>query len=632
MSEPGRRRAILIGSSRFDKEPKLTPLKCPENDVDGMYDIVASSELGAFEEPAVFKNADHQTILGQIEETLSDARAEDHLLIYYSGHGETDLPGRLYLTAADTQVRKLFSTSIPVETLRGMIEHYHCKRIMLILDCCFGGAAGKSFVKGSVDEQLKQLSRGSGIYILTASTASQTALEKEADDHSLLTKHIIGGIRTGEAADEKTGLVTMEDLYRYVHRQVIAEGHHEPMRWALNVRGEELVIARAGKSRLDRLRRLEDQVLESARRLPRKVRIRAQQVIDECQAQPGLHTDYIRLLETLFDNRMELGDFIDEWDQIEASERLQTPAQPPPVVVTPPQQEKNVPPLSPGSSKFKKRAALSPQQEKKTPPSSPVIVTPPQQEKKAPLRKPVESFTDDLNGVPLEMIYIPGGSFKMGAPEGVGNDNERPQHDVTILGFYIGKYQITQAQWEAVMGKNPSYFKGYLKNFFKGYFKGDPALPVENVPWNDAKQFCEKLAQMTGKAYRLPSEAEWEYACRAGTTGDYAGDLDAMAWYGDNSGSKTHPVGQKQPNAFGLYDMHGNVWEWCEDVWHDSYKGALTDGSAWLSGGDSIRRVLRGGSHRNNARFCRSAYRNHIDARNFSNNVGFRVVVSARIS
>ena len=599
MNEPGRRHAILIGSSRFDKEPKLTPLKCPENDVDGMYDIVASSELGAFEEPAVFKNADHQTILGQIEETLSDARAEDHLLIYYSGHGETDLPGRLYLTAADTQVRKLFSTSIPVETLRGMIEHYHCKRIMLILDCCFGGAAGKSFVKGSVDEHLKQLSRGSGIYILTASTAMQTALEKEADDHSLLTKHIIGGIRTGEAADEKTGLVTMEDLYRYVHRQVIAEGHHEPMRWALNVRGEELIFARAGKSRLDRLRRLEDQVLASARRLPRRLRIRAQQVIDECQAQPGLHAGYIHLLGALFDNRMELGDFIDEWDQLEASERPQAPP-PPPVQ---PQAEKKASP---------------PQQEKKAQSPAPVVVTPPP-EKKAPPRKQVESFTDDLNGVPLEMIYVPGCSFKMGSPEGEGYDSERPQHDVTVSGFYIGKFQITQAQWEAVMGKNPSHFKG------------DPALPVESVSWNEAKQFCEKLAQMTGKAYRLPSEAEWEYACRAGTTGDYAGDLDAMAWYSENSGGKTHPVGQKQPNAFGLYDMHGNVWEWCEDDWHDSYAGAPTDGRVWVhTPSRGSYRVDRGGSWYDIAVLCRSAYRLRYAPGDRIDNLGFRLLRTYR--
>ena len=146
------------------------------------------------------------------------------------------------------------------------------------------------------------------------------------------------------------------------------------------------------------------------------------------------------------------------------------------------------------------------------------------------------------------MVYVTGGTFLMGSPDNEPDrdSDERPQHRVTVPGFSMGKYEITQAQWKAVMGTNPSYFKG-------------DNLPVENVSWNDAKEFCSKLSQMTGKQYRLPTEAEWEYACRAGTTGPYAGNLDAMAWYSNNAGFKTHPVGQKRPNAFGLYDMHGNV-------------------------------------------------------------------------
>jgi formylglycine-generating enzyme required for sulfatase activity len=215
------------------------------------------------------------------------------------------------------------------------------------------------------------------------------------------------------------------------------------------------------------------------------------------------------------------------------------------------------------------------------------------------------------------MIFVPGGSFKMGSAKGFFRHSEKPQHDVTVQAFYIGKYQITQAQWEVVMGENPSHFKG------------DPTLPVENVSWNDVKEFCGNLSQMTGKAYRLPSEAEWEYACRARTTGDYAGDLDAMAWCGNNSDLKTHPVGQKQPNAFRLYDMHGNVQEWCEDVWHVTYNDAPTDGSAWLSVGDTSGRVIRGGSW-SPINDCRSAYRDYYFPDTRNKVIGFRVAVTVR--
>jgi formylglycine-generating enzyme required for sulfatase activity len=194
---------------------------------------------------------------------------------------------------------------------------------------------------------------------------------------------------------------------------------------------------------------------------------------------------------------------------------------------------------------------------------------------------------------------------------------------VTVQDFYIGKYEVTQAQWKAVMGadNNPSSFKG-------------DDLPVERVTWNDAKAFCEKLNRMTSRTYRLPSEAEWEYACRARTTGAYAGNLDAMAWYADNADYKTHPVGQKQANAFGLYDMHGNVWEWCEDIYHTSYDGKHgnppADGSAWLSGGVSNFRALRGGAWGNESRIVRSATRSGSPIGEQYFKFGFRVAASTR--
>jgi formylglycine-generating enzyme required for sulfatase activity len=167
-------------------------------------------------------------------------------------------------------------------------------------------------------------------------------------------------------------------------------------------------------------------------------------------------------------------------------------------------------------------------------------------------------------------------------------------------------------------------------------FKGNDR-PVETVNWNESVEFCRRLSEQTGLEFRLPTEAEWEYAARAGTTTEYSfGDDEKMlgdyAWFDENSANRTHPVGMKLPNRFGLYDMHGNVWEWCEDQWHENYEGAPGDGSAWLSGGDSTSRVVRGGSWDNGSYLCRSAtrVRNHPAGRN--GNLGLRLVVGARTS
>lgn len=239
------------------------------------------------------------------------------------------------------------------------------------------------------------------------------------------------------------------------------------------------------------------------------------------------------------------------------------------------------------------------------------------------------------NQMGMELAYVPAGSFMMGSPASeVGRSNdEGPHHQVTIRdGFYMGRYEVTQAQWQQVMGSNPSSFKA-------------ENLPVETVSWNEAQEFIRKLNAMNdGYVYRLPTEAEWEYACRAGTTTPFAfgstlssdqANFDGNYPYGGAAKGvfreKTTTVGSFQPNAFGLYDMHGNLWEWCEDWYHDSYNGAPADGSAWLGGGGQYR-VLRGGSWDYNANYLRSAYRdrNVPDYRNIS--LGFRVVAAARTS
>jgi formylglycine-generating enzyme required for sulfatase activity len=240
-------------------------------------------------------------------------------------------------------------------------------------------------------------------------------------------------------------------------------------------------------------------------------------------------------------------------------------------------------------------------------------------------------FVEDLgNDVTLEMVQIPGGTFTMGLPATEANrdDSESPQHEVTVPAFFMGRYQVTQAQYQAIVGNNPSHFK-------------DANRPVEHVNWNDAVEFCKQLSKNLGRNYRLPSEAEWEYACRAGTkTPFYFGETittDLVNYDGTVTpyGSapkgvyreETTEVGKFPPNAFGLYDMHGNVWEWCQDYWHDNYQGAPSDGSAWLTGGNDARRLLRGGSWYDYPENCRSADRDWDAPVVRHYGIGFRLVV-----
>ncbi len=189
------------------------------------------------------------------------------------------------------------------------------------------------------------------------------------------------------------------------------------------------------------------------------------------------------------------------------------------------------------------------------------------------------------------MLVLPAGEYEMGSPAGKGGDVEKPQHRVRVGRFALGKTEVTQGQWRAVTGGNPSYFA-----------KCGDDCPVEQVSWEDAKLFIRKLNErVSGNAegpYRLPSESEWEYGCRGGVSGEeYCGgnDWESVAWYASNSGSKTQRVGTKSANRWGLHDMSGNVSEWVEDCWNGSYRGAPTRGEAWTSG-DCSRRVVRGGS------------------------------------
>jgi formylglycine-generating enzyme required for sulfatase activity len=256
-------------------------------------------------------------------------------------------------------------------------------------------------------------------------------------------------------------------------------------------------------------------------------------------------------------------------------------------------------------------------------------------------RKATNHFYDEILDVkpPLRMMQIPAGEFLMGSPDSELErfNNESQQHPVSVSSLFMAKYTVTQSQWRAVaampqverkLNPNPSNFKGDTR-------------PVEKVSWFDAIEFCARLSKHTKRQYRLPTEAEWEYACRAGTTtpfhfgetistelANYNGSAYADGPTGRSRGETTHIDYFDIANAWGLSDMHGNVWEWCQDHWHDDYQGAPKDGSAWLSNDDS-RHVVRGGSWFFYPRDCRSAYRDFNNPGNRNDNIGFRVACAA---
>jgi eukaryotic-like serine/threonine-protein kinase len=239
------------------------------------------------------------------------------------------------------------------------------------------------------------------------------------------------------------------------------------------------------------------------------------------------------------------------------------------------------------------------------------------------------------NGITLPMVKICAGTFLMGSNEDkrYSHDDEKPVHQVTVEGFYMGQTQITQSQYQSIMSENPSGFKGHDR-------------PVESISWHQAQEFCQKLSAQTGRSYTLPSESQWEYACRAGTNtrfcfgntistnvANYNGDsTEGNASQGFFYRKSTSEVAQFSPNAFGLHDMHGNVWEWCKDHWHENYQSAPNGGEPWIESSSSkdAHRVVRGGSWDSFPRLSRSAVRYHFDPSERHNYVGFRLVISAK--
>ncbi|WP_417909330.1 caspase, EACC1-associated type [Candidatus Electronema sp. PJ] len=628
-----KRYAILIASSKYPDEPGLTELRCPENDVDAVDEILRSQEFGQFT-TFVFKNVPNREIEEKIESVLADAGKNDLVLIYFSGHGKLNSSsGQLCLATTNTRLKTLQSTSVSVERIKSFFDSSATRKKILILDCCYSGAAGSVFAKGGVDDQLQIMSRGQGTFIMTASTGIQVAVEKESEQFSLFTKHLVEGIKSGEADKNDDGFVDMHELYEYVNEKVREDGAQEPMKLDLHAKGE-MIIAYSGKESREKRRKeirrklydfaaqglLTDDIVNEAARsisLPK-------------QGMSGKDQEFCILIDRLVADKINPADFIMQWMNIRftldgladgSSNRFAEKEKKAAVhgnfvdrkedakeeslevhAVAPAQaigenrnnhyETKNfkrdffIIALLGAGSLIYYLATRSVSGSNNTPKEQPNSgkISPAVQEifdNKVPQQD--KMMTDTVTG--MELVYIPKGCFMMGSPEneeGRGTD-EGPIPNVCVDGLWMGKYEVTQGQWKKIMNSaNPASFK-----------QGDD-YPVENISWEDTQKFIVNLNTRTGRNYSLPTEAEWEYACRAGGSGKYCGgsNLDDVAWYKKNSGDSTHPVGGKQKNGFGLHDMSGNVWEWCIDR-YGAYNSNLQNNP---TGSPSVPNyVIRGG-------------------------------------
>ncbi len=535
----------------------------------------------------------------------------DNFWFFFSGHGIRHAD-RDYLMPSDGDLKDIENTAIPINHVTERLRRCGADNVVLMLDACRNLAmrSGKGIGNQTADKV-----RQTGVVSIFSCSPSQYSYEIEAIQQGAFTKALLDGLGIqGRCA-------TVERLNQYLEHRVpeIVSQHHP------NAQQTPYTIAEpVTKSHL---------IL-----IPQYATVGDKQALKMDAYRAESKQDY-RLAKQCWLRVLAVPP--PDPDAIDGIERLAR------MSLTPP------PPVQPDSSpapSTRSAALLSPTFEFE-------VVTLEVQtsglfgrniefiQRSRPAK--AEYFRETLgNNIFLDMVSIPGGSFQMGAAKdeaGAGSD-EYPQHSVTIAPFYMGKFAITQVQWQAIatlpkinhdLNPAPSNFKGANR-------------PVEQISWFEAVEFCDRLSQKTGKSYRLPSEAEWECACRAGTRtpfhfgetistdlANYRGTdwtyegTTYSGFYGKGVRGiyreQTTDVDSFSPNAFGLYDMHGNVWEWCSDRWHDSYQGAPINGSAWETG-HSKYRLLRGGSWNYDPSHCRSANRLRYSPENRHNRIGFRVV------
>jgi len=559
--------ALLVGVSAYD-DPGLSKLEAPPDDIGALRAVLEDPTVGAFDRVVPLVDQPRDIVMDALHELYEDRAADDLVALYFSGHGVVDAGNRFFVAVAGTRLGRLRQTAVHYRDVHKLMDESPAKGQLVILDCCHAGAfadraraaAGTTVLRDDVlGTAGRAVGAGEGRWILAATDATSYAFERD--------QLIASGDRP------RLGVFT-EALIEGLRTGAGPEDAEFVTSEALYAFAEARVRAEVPTMRPQRWVSEGSAPLRLARRasapsLP-------QEVLDDL-ASANFRT---RLGTILFvEQRVAADAKLAEAARRALGERLDV--------------ERDY--------EVRERLARAVEALKVGPGPGPLTI-----------------FRDVEAPWCPEMVAIPAGRFAMGSPPDEEGrwDDEGPQHAVSVPAFAIGRYPVTFAEYDhfcEVTGREKPDDRGW----------GRGRRPVINVSWEDAQAYLAWLSEATGKPYRLPSEAEWEYACRAGTTTPrYAEPLADIGWFRDNSDRRTHPVGEKAANAWGLHDTLGNVVEWCADHWHDSYEGAPSDGSAWI--GDGAGRVVRGGSWDDGARLCRAACRFRLGPGNRLDGQGFR--------
>jgi formylglycine-generating enzyme required for sulfatase activity/uncharacterized caspase-like protein len=585
--------AIAIGINQYNPH-HYTPLRYAKRDAELMRDFFKNE--ARFDEVCYFADDSPPLALqtgleiptlptrGHLRSFLQDRfeqpflKTGDNCWFFFAGHGER-YEGRDYLMPSDASPRDVAESGILVSYVRERLSRCGADNVILILDACRSEGARS---QGGIGSEVQQ-----GVITISACSPTQKSWEIEDLGQGVFTYALLEALRLpGERS-----CATVERLDNHLRRRVPE-------------------LCRKYQKNPEQLPRISADPSEKHHfillpQYARDVDIATLQN-DAYKAEALRDLDlanrlWIRVLAASMGRSGEA---------IEALQRIAVARY-------------NAPPPVPTSEALRRIAAVARYNAPPPVPTSILAATDNMSSRQGgEIRDRHQSFSIALSkkelfgskSVDLEMVAIPGGKFWMGSPDGVGYDDERPRHEVTIAPFFMGKYPVTQAQYEAVMGKDPSRFMGENR-------------PIERVSWHDAIAFCQELSKRSDRQFGLPSEAQWEYACRAGTeTKSYFGEKISAEQVNCYNSNGTSDIGKFPSNKFGLYDMHGNVWEWCADHWHENYKDAPIDGSVWLTDDKNSRRLLRGGSWNALPDHCRSACRDRRSPNGQAYYVGFRVV------